>query len=136
MSAPERRREVLTEQNRRWVASLVDTSPAGYVVTIGPPTRSDDQNRIFHAIVADFAKAIPEYEGVPMDEESWKSVLIVSHTIATSGGGLKLVRDLEGQGLVQVREASSRMSKARGSSLIEYCIAEAAKRGVPLRDRG
>jgi hypothetical protein len=136
MSAPERRREVLTEQNRRWVASLVDTSPAGYVVTIGPPTRSDDQNRIFHAIVADFAKAIPEYEGVPMDEESWKSVLIVSHTIATSGGGLKLVRDLEGQGLVQVREASSRMSKARGSSLIEYCMSEAAKRGVPLRDRG
>jgi hypothetical protein len=136
MSAPERRREVLTEQNRRWVASLVDTSPAGYVVTIGPPTRSDDQNRIFHAIVADFAKAIPEYEGVPMDEESWKSVLIVSHTIATSGGGLKLVRDLEGQGLVQVREASSRMTKARGSSLIEYCMSEAAKRGVPLRDRG
>ena len=136
MSASERRREVLTEQNRRWVASLVDTSPAGYVVTIGPPTRSDDQNRIFHAIVADFAKAIPEYEGVPMDEESWKSVLIVSHTIATSGGGLKLVRDLEGQGLVQVREASSRMTKARGSSLIEYCMSEAAKRGVPLRDRG
>lgn len=137
MSASERRREVLTEQNRRWVASLVDTSPVGYVVTIGPPTRSLDQNAIFHAIVDDFAKAIPEYEGVPMDAESWKSVLIVSHAIATSetGVGVKLVRDLEGKGLVQVREASSRMTKPRGSSLIEYCISEAAKRGVPLRDR-
>lgn len=141
MSAGERRREVLTEQNRRWVASLVDTSPAGYVVTIGPPTRTEDQNRIFHAIVDDFAKAIPEYEGVPMDAESWKSLLIVSHTLATANEAqgnkpLRLVRDLEGQGLVQIREASSRMSKARGSSLIDYCMAEAAKRGVPLRDRG
>lgn len=134
MSAAERRREVLTEANRQWIGSLVTTTPPGYVVTISPPTRSGDQNRIFHAIVDDFAKAIPEYEGVPMDAESWKSVLIVSHAIATSGGGLRLVRDLEGQGLVQVREASSRMTKARATSLIDYCIAEATKRGVPLRE--
>lgn len=136
MSASERRREILTEKNRRWVASLVDTSPVGYVVTISPPTRSNDQNRLFHAIVDDFVRAIPEYEGVPMDAESWKSVLIVSHAIAASGGGggLRLVRDLENQGLVQVRESSARMSRPRATSLIDYCISEATKRGVPLRD--
>lgn len=136
MSASERRRYVLTEQNGQWLGSLVATSPVGHVVTISPPGRSLDQNAIFHAIVDDFAKAIPEYEGVPMDAESWKSVLIVSHAIATAeiGDSLRLVRDLEGQGLVQVREASSRMSKSRATSLIDYSIAEATKRGVPLRD--
>jgi hypothetical protein len=134
MSASERRRYVLTESNGQWLGSLVATSPVGHVVTIAPPSRSLDQNAIFHAIVDDFARALPEYEGVPMDAESWKSVLIVSHAIATSGGGLRLVRDLEGQGLVQVRESSARMLKARATSLIDYCIAEAAKRGIPIRD--
>jgi hypothetical protein len=142
MSAPDRRRyEIRDQQGARWVGSLVAGLQPGWIVTLAPPGRSDDQNRIFHAIVDDFVKAAPEYEGVPMDKESWKSLLIVSHALATASEQpnnqpLRLVRDLEGQGLVQIREASSRMSKARGSSLIEYCIAEAAKRGVPLRDRG
>lgn len=140
MSAPERRRfEIRDRQGAQWIGSLVAGLEPGWVVTIAPPGRSDDQNRIFHAIVDDFVKAIPEYEGVPMDKESWKSLLIVSHAIATAkedqtNQPLRLVRDLEGQGLVQIREASSRMSKARGSSLIDYCMSEAAKRGVPLRD--
>jgi hypothetical protein len=137
MSTGERRRYTVSDKSgAQWIGSLVATLEPGWSVTIAPPGRTLDQNAIFHAIVDDFAKAIPEYAGVPMDTESWKSVLILSHAIATSGGGVKLVPDLEGQGLVQVREASSRMTKARGSSLIEYCMSEAAKRGVPLRDRG
>jgi hypothetical protein len=137
MSTGERRRYTVSDKSgAQWIGSLVATLEPGWSVTIAPPGRTLDQNAIFHAIVDDFARAIPEYAGVPMDTESWKSVLILSHAIATSGGGVKLVPDLEGQGLVQVREASSRMTKARGSSLIEYCMSEAAKRGVVLRDRG
>jgi hypothetical protein len=137
MSTGERRRYTVSDKSgAQWIGSLVATLEPGWSVTIAPPGRTLDQNAIFHAIVDDFARAIPEYAGVPMDTESWKSVLILSHAIATSGGGVKLVPDLEGQGLVQVREASSRMTKARGSSLIEYCMSEAARRGVPLRDRG
>jgi hypothetical protein len=145
MSAPERRRYVLKDkQGAQWVGSLVAGLEAGWSVTLAPPGRSLDQNSIFHAIVDDFAKAIPEYAGVPMDAESWKSVLIISHAIATAEQPdrhhnqpppkLRLVPDLEGSGLVQVREASSRMSKARATSLIDYCISEAVKRGVKLRD--
>jgi hypothetical protein len=147
MSTGERRRYTVSDkQGAQWIGSLVATLEPGWSVTIAPPGRTLDQNALFHAIVDDFAKAIPEYAGVPMDTESWKSVLIISHAIATAERPdkhhnqppvkLRLVPDLEGQGLVQVREASSRMTKARGSSLIEYCMSEAAKRGVPLRDRG
>ena len=135
MSAPERRREVIAgPTHAQFVGTLVAGLERDWIVTIEPPKRTLDQNAIFHAICEDFAKAIPEYAGVKMDLETWKSVLIVSHAVATSKGGIQLVPDLENQGLVQVRESSARMSKARGSSLIDYAISEAIKRGVPLRD--
>ena len=102
---------------------------------IAPPTRSSEQNRIFHAIVADFAKAMPEYHGVPMDADSWKSVLIVSFCKEDDGGTIKLVPDLDGKGLVQVRESSATMGKARATALIDYCIAEATRLGIPLSDQ-
>lgn len=136
MSAGERRREVLTEQNRRWVASLVDTSPVGYVVTIAPPSRSLDQNAIFHKLCDDISKAKPEWNGLPMTADDWKQLLILSHAMATDGSGVRLVKDLEGHGLVQLRESSARMSKARATSLIDYTIAFAASNGVALRTEG
>ena len=123
----------LSPHNRAAAVDAVKNAPDGHVVRIGPPNRSSDQNRIFHAIVDDFAKAMPEYHGVPMDAESWKSVLIVSFTKETAGGDIRLVPDLDGGGLVQIRESSARMSKARATALIDYAMAEAARLGVPLR---
>lgn len=123
----------LVGRGRAAALDAVANAPDGWVVRIGPPNRSSDQNRIFHAIVADFAKAMPEYHGVPMDAESWKSVLIVSFAKEEAGGAIKLVPDLDGKGLVQVRESSATMGKARATALIDYCMAEAARLGVPLR---
>ena len=70
-----------------------------------------------------------------MDAEDWKALLVVSHAVATQGeGGLRLVPDLEGRGLVQLRESTARMSKERASSLIEYEQAWATQRGIQLHD--
>lgn len=132
MSASERKRYVLTEQNRQFVGSLVATSPEGYVVTVEPPRRSLDQNAIFHSICDRIAKAKPEWNGVKMDAESWKQLLILSHAVATDGGGIRLVQDLEGSGLVQLRESSARMSKERATSLIDYTQAWAVSHGVEI----
>src|SRR5512139_2762878 len=129
MSAPDRRRAIITEQNRRWVASLVDTAPLGYVVTIAPPSRSLDQNAVFHALVDDIAKAKPRWNGMAMTADDWKQLLILSHAMATDGSGVRLVKDLEGRGLVQLRESSARMSKARAASLIDYVTSWAATQG-------
>ena len=118
--------------NRDVIIDRIRNLPDGWVVRCGPPNRSSDQNRIFHAIVDDFAKAMPTYHGVPMDAESWKSVLIVSFAKETAGGDIRLVPDLDGGGLVQIRESSARMSKARATALIDYAMAEAARLGVPL----
>lgn len=123
----------LVGRGRAAALDAVANAPDGWIVRLSPPTRSGEQNRIFHAIVDDFAKAMPEYHGVRMDAESWKSVLLVSFAKETAGGSIRLVPDLDGSGLIQIRESSSRMSKARAAELITYCMAEAARLGVPLR---
>ena len=124
----------LSGRGRAAALDAVANAPDGWMVRISPPKRTNEQNRIFHAIVDDFAKHMPEYHGVPMDAESWKSVLIVSFAKEEAGGAVRLVPDLDGAGLVQVRESSATMGKARATALIDYCMAEAARLGVPLRD--
>lgn len=135
MSAGERKRyEVRDKQGAQWIGSLVATLEPGWVVAIMPPGRSPSQNDIFHAMCDDIAKAKPVWNELPMTAEDWKQLLILSHAVATEGGGIRLVRDLEGHGLVQLRESSARMSKGRATSLIDYTIAWAVGHGVKLRD--
>ncbi len=131
----ERRKIVLgSEQHRRFVGSLVATSPPQSVVTIEPPRRTINQNDAFHALCGDIADAFPEWNGIHMDADDWKALLIVSHAVATGEpGGMRMVPDLEGHGFVQLRESSARMSKARGSSLIEYATAWAVSHNVPIK---
>lgn len=134
MSAPDRTRYTITETNRQWVGSLVAGLEPGWRVTILPPGRTLDQNSLFHSAVDDIAKAKPEWNGLPMTTDDWKQLLVLSHAMATDGSGVRLVRDLEGGGLVQLRESTARMSKTRATSLIEYTIAWATSHGIPIRD--
>ena len=67
-----------------------------------------------------------------MDADDWKALLVVSHAKATTDDGVRLVPSLEGGGLVQLRESTATMSKARASSLIDYVQAWAAQNGVEL----
>lgn len=114
----------------------IKVAPDGYVCVVRPPNRSLDQNAKFHAIVADIAKAQPVWAGLNMDFEDWKQLLVHSHAIATAAGGVRMVPDLEGHSFVQLRESTATMTKPRGSSLIEYCVAWAVKRGIQLKDEG
>ncbi len=136
MSSGERRRYTVGDkQGAQWIGSLIAGLEPGWVVTISPPSRSIDQNAIFHALCGDIAKAKPEWNGMAMTADDWKQMLILSHAMATDGSGVRLVKDLEGHGLVQLRESSARMSKARATSLIDYTIAWATLNALPLRDR-
>jgi hypothetical protein len=130
----ERRKIVLgSETHRQFVGSLVASSPPGCVVTISPPGRTLDQNALFHSLCGEIAKAKPQWNGFHMDAEDWKALLIVSHAVATKEDiGMRLVPDLEGHGLVQLRESSARMSKGRASSLIDYVVAWATTQGVDI----
>lgn len=62
-----------------------------------------------------------EWNGKPRSEAEWKVLLISAHAYAT-GLEFEISIGLEGE-LIEVRESSAKMSKARSSSLIEYAIA-------------
>lgn len=120
---------------RNGAIAAVRAAPQGYVVAIRPPNRSLDQNAKFHAAVADIAKAFPRWAGLDMDEDDWKALLVVSHAKATKAAdAIRVVPDLEGGGMVQLRESTAAMSKDRASSLIEYVTAWAVSNGVKLKD--
>lgn len=136
MSAGERRRfEVRDKQGAQFIGSLVAALEPGWTVTIAPAGRSLSQNDAFHGYCDAIAKALPEWNGMSMTADDWKQLLILSHAMATDGSGVRLVKDLEGSGLVQLRESSARMSKARATSLIEYVVVFAVQRGIQLQDR-
>ena len=103
------------------------------VVTVKPETRSLDQNAKFHAIVADIAKSGIQWAGKPRSEADWKTLLVSGHAVATKESG-EIVPGIECE-FVSLRESTAAMSRARGSSLIEYSQAFAVMRGVTLSGR-
>lgn len=118
---------------RRSAIEAIKEAPDGYRVEIKPQKRSLDQNAKFHAICADLARAGVEWAGKPRATDEWKVLLVSGHSVATKQGA-EIVPGLEGE-FVNIRESTARMSKARGSSLIEYAVAWCALKGVQLSDQ-
>lgn len=102
------------------------------VLEVRPENRSLDQNAHFHALCGDIARSGIEWFGKPRKAEEWKVLLVSGHAKATKQEA-DVVPGLEGE-LVNLRESTARMSRARASSLIEYTLAFCAEHGVALRD--
>lgn len=103
---------------------------AGHRLTleIRKATRSSEQNRLFHALCADFEASGLAWFGKKRTAKEWKVLLVSGHAIAT-GEQTDMVPGLEGEP-VNLRESTAQMSVARKSSLIEYSLAFGAEHGV------
>lgn len=66
--------------------------------------------------------------GQESDAAAWKVLLVSGHAVATKSGA-EMVPGLEGE-FVNLRESTALMTKARGSSLIEYAVAFCAGHDV------
>lgn len=119
-------------QARARALEAVREAPEGFVVTIGEPRRSGEQNAKFHALCGDIARSGVQWMGAPRTADQWKVLLVSGHAVATKEGS-EIVPGIEGE-FVNLRESTASMSKSRGSSLIEYTIAFAAERGIQLED--
>lgn len=102
------------------------------VLELRPDTRSNEQNAKFHAICSDISRARLAWAGKPRTAAEWKVLLVSGHAVATKHGA-EIVPGLEGE-FVNIRESTARMSRARGSSLIEYALEFCASNGVELRE--
>lgn len=117
---------LIDDERRRRAIAAVANAPAGHVVVIKQPTRSGEQNAKFHALCGELAGK--EWAGKPRDAAAWKVLLVSGHAMATKEGA-EVVPGLEGE-YVSIRESTALMSKARGSSLIEYATAFVALHNV------
>lgn len=101
------------------------------VLELRAERRSDRQNRLFHALLADVARQA-EWMGKRRTPEEWKVLMVSGHSVATKQGA-DLVPGLEGE-FVNLRESTAAMSPGRMNSAIEYMLAWCATHGVVLRE--
>ena len=101
------------------------------VLELRTETRSDAQNRLLHALIADVARQA-QWQGKKRTPAAWKVLFVSGHSVAT-GRGADMVPGLEGE-FCNLRESTARMSKARLSSLVEYVQAWCAHNGIELRE--
>jgi NinB protein len=114
---------------REAIRRCLEQAEEGSMVVFRDSDRTLEQNAKFHAICHDVSRAAT-FAGAKRTAEQWKLLFVSGHTAAT-GGGQDLVAGLEGE-WCNLREATSRMSKSRLSSLIEYCLAWCAANGVDV----
>lgn len=105
---------------RRRAQEAVRTAPDGYRVTIGPPTRSLDQNSALWPRLTEIADRVT-WHGQKLTKEEWKDVF---------SAALKrqnVVPGLDG-GFVVLGSSTSRMSKAEFGDLLTLIDAWCAER--------
>ena len=102
-------------------------------ITCGLLTRTLEQNAKFHALVDDIARSGAQWAGKPRNAAQWKVLIVSGHAVATKEGS-DMVPGIEGE-FVNLRESTASMSKARGSSLIEYTLAFVAMHDIKITYR-
>jgi hypothetical protein len=117
------------DAERRQAMSAVANAPSNFTVEVKPTKRTDDQNRRFHAMIGDIARARIPWAGKVRTAEQWKVLLVSGHAAATKDGSGDIVPGLESE-FVNLRESTALMSIKRGASLIEYTRAWGDMRDV------
>lgn len=123
---------LINDRVRDNALAAIAAADEGCAVTIGPKTRSGDQNAKFHAICTDIANSQMMWAGKRRTAEQWKVLLVSGHTVATAGE-VDIVPGLENE-FVNIRESTARMSVGRAASLITYAIAFCDTNGIHLTE--
>ncbi|KQQ72961.1 recombinase [Rhizobium sp. Leaf321] len=123
---------LINDKVRANALAAVAAADEGSAISIGPKTRSGDQNAKFHAICTDIASSQMTWAGKRRDAEAWKVLLVSGHTVATAGE-VEIIPGLENE-FVNIRESTARMSVGRAASLITYAIAFCDTNGIHLTE--
>lgn len=108
---------------RRRAVEAVRLAPEGYVVRVGPPTRSLEQNALLWSRLGDLADQV-NWHGKKLSAEDWKNVCTASLR------QLVVVPNLDGTGFVALGMSTSAMNKREFADLLALIEAFGAERGV------
>ena len=100
------------------------------VLTIKPQKRSDPQNRLLHATIADIARQM-EWAGAKRDAETWKRLLVAAWC-RVQGEAVEILPALDGHGVDIVPRRTSKLTRAECAELTEFVTAWAVEHGVAL----
>ena len=103
------------------------------ILSVEAENRSDEQNKKYHAIIAEIAKQA-QHMGAQWGAESWKRFLIDQFSTETNLGGSKVVPSLDGARIVQLGLQSRKFTKEQGSEFIEWLLAWAAEKGIEINE--
>src|SRR5574343_341099 len=115
-------------ESRRRAAKACAEAPDGYVVRITEPKRSLAQNALLHATMTEIARD-REWCGRKWPVDVWKRLLTAAWCRA-NGERVLVVPALDGAGVDICFRATSKLTKAECSDLLEYVSAWAAEHGV------
>jgi hypothetical protein len=101
---------------------LVDRAPEGHVLTIKPPTRTNEQNALMWSLLSELSRAKPE--GRCLAPDVWKAVMMQA-----CGHAVQFELGIDGHPF-PLGFRSSRLSKEQMSELIEFIREYGARCGV------
>lgn len=108
---------------RRRAVEAVRLAPEGYVVRVGPPTRSLEQNALLWSRLSDLAAQV-NWHGRKLSAEDWKNVCTASLR------QMVVVPNLDGTGFVALGMSTSAMNRREFADLLALIEAFGSERGV------
>lgn len=98
------------------------------VLEVRPEKRSDPQNRLLHALIADIAAQV-EWAGAKREAEVWKRLLTAAWS-RVHGQHVEVLPALDGHGVDLVPARTSKLTKAECADLCTFIEAWGAEHGV------
>jgi hypothetical protein len=113
--------------SRSKAKEAIDLAPQGYVCEVREKKRSDDQNRILHALIDDIRAQV---EGAgEWSREEWKLRFMNALRNET-----RFLPELDGNGIFPVGQKTSELSVSQFSALVDLILEWGARNGVKFRD--
>jgi hypothetical protein len=113
---------------RKRAEALLRQCPQGWRVTFAEPTRSDAASERFWAALRHFAVEADHY-GEKLPAETWRDIFL--HAL---GREIKMVRALDGDGVLPVRVSTKKLTVTEMSDLIELVYSVGSRRGIVFRE--
>jgi thiamine pyrophosphokinase len=125
--SPQQAHKVLNDVWAKCKADLM--AGQKFSLTITKQKRSNDQNKLFHALIGEIAKQT-EHAGARWDIDSWKRFLVDQWAKETNRSSGKVAPSLDGQRVVQLGLQTRDFTKDDASEFTEWLYAWCADRGI------
>lgn len=112
-----------SDTHRAFAQRLIKKAPAGYMVQVSQPKRTDDQNAKMWAMLTDISRARPE--GRVLTPDLWKAVFMNA-----CGHEVQFIEGLDGGTPFPVGFRTSKLSKTQMSILITFIYEYGDRHGV------